>query len=89
MKQYGKLKRLHGMGELKIKTPSDVEVTLTPEEEAQIAREALAERYKNEITSPSYLKSEIWTSVWTAIGTAIGTGIAGYLITRAVEKRSK
>jgi hypothetical protein len=68
-------------------TPSGQEISLTSEEEAKIAKKALAERVMHHINEDHYRKKAITESGISAVGTAIGLAAGGVVIGWILGKR--
>lgn len=68
------------LGEEKIRTPSGRVVKLSPEEEEEIAREALRWSLMQDIRGPEEMKSEAIKAALGAVGTALGFAIGGMIL---------
>ena len=80
---------LEGLGYLasySVTTPSGMQVTISPEEEEQIARRALQDQLHAKLMAPHRLKQVATESAIGAAGNAIGIMIGGLFL--AVVMRS-
>lgn len=65
-----------------VKTPSGQVYQMPPEEEMRIAREAAAQKLRDQLARKHQLQSELLRAAITAIGTAVGVAFATWIATR-------
>lgn len=76
----------NGLGQLyEVKTPSGVTVSLTPEEEREIVKEAIRQRIIYRMNRSQKIEEAAISSIGTAIGLALGGLLIGWLLGRTAK----
>ena len=78
-----------GLSEYKLTTPSGGKVIITPEEEAEIAKDALRWKLHAELIAGDKAKETVINAVIGAIGTAVGLAIGGLALTKILGMGGK